>query len=185
MSGQDNYGAHKAVSLYFNKISEVAKKDPRVKNLKEYETIMKEIEHFMCKRLYAKIFPDTETKRDTGLWKACKAQEWATYDHLEIPSRNRSEEMWEYAAEVLNSIDNKITPFEKLECIVECNNIIKQVCTMSSNKDEGPGAGEILPILIYIILKAQPRKLHSNITFIQILRDFAFKKHSNEEYCLT
>jgi len=64
---------------------------------------------------------------------------------------------------VLNEMDNRITPLEKLECMVECFKTITQVLELASAKEGGGGADETLPIMIYVILKACPKRLHSNL----------------------
>ena len=64
---------------------------------------------------------------------------------------------------VFNQVDNKLTPLEKLDCIVECFKTITQVSSLSSHKDESAGADETLPLLIYVILKAAPKRIYSNI----------------------
>ena len=60
-------------------------------------------------------------------------------------------------------MDNRITPLEKLECMVECFKTITQVLELASAKEGGGGADETLPIMIYVILKACPKRLHSNL----------------------
>lgn len=84
--------------------------------------------------------------------------------------------MWQYAAKgfslflpillnqiVLNEIDNRITPLEKLDCMMECVKTIAQVLELAATKEGGGGADETLPIMLYVVLKACPRRIHSNL----------------------
>jgi Vacuolar sorting protein 9 (VPS9) domain len=83
--------------------------------------------------------------------------------------------MWDYAANsieclvylsiVFNMMDNRMTPLEKLECMVECFKIITQVLELASAKEGGGGADDTLPILIYVMLRACPRRMHSNLKY--------------------
>lgn len=63
----------------------------------------------------------------------------------------------------MNQIDNRLTPLEKLECMVECFKIITQVLELASTKEGSGGADVTLPIMIYVLLKACPRRIHSNL----------------------
>lgn len=120
-----------------------------------------------------RVFPEKETEADTSFYKKCRVLDWVNYDHLDIVPRNRCDEMWEYAANsnkslsfkalVFNMMDNRMTPLEKLECMVECFKIITQVLELASSKEGGGGADDTLPILIYVMLRACPRRMHSNL----------------------
>ena len=63
----------------------------------------------------------------------------------------------------LNQINNRITPAEKLQCMQECLRTIAQVLDLSALKEGSVGAEETLPILVYTILKACPKRIHSNL----------------------
>jgi hypothetical protein len=71
--------------------------------------------------------------------------------------------MWEYAAMVLNEMDYRLTPLEKLDCIVECFKTITQVLELASSKEGSGGADETLPIMIYVLIRACPKRIHSNL----------------------
>lgn len=60
-------------------------------------------------------------------------------------------------------MDNAMTPLDKLDCMIECFKTIVHVLSLTSPKDESAGADESLPILIYVLLKAAPLRLYSNI----------------------
>lgn len=60
-------------------------------------------------------------------------------------------------------MDNRLTPLEKLDCIVECFKTITQVLELASAKEGGGGADETLPIMLYVLLIACPKRIHSNI----------------------
>jgi len=182
--GKDPYGVNDAIIFYYNKISHGVKVSFKNVSDEEYNLIMDEIENYICKRLYNKVFPAVESEKDKTFWRRCKELEWINFDHLEIIERNRCDEMWEYAAQVLNQMDNRLTPLEKLDCIVECFKTITQVLELASAKEGGGGADETLPIMIYVLLLACPKRIHTNINFVTLLRD-SEKMQAREGYCFT
>lgn len=64
----------------------------------------------------------------------------------------------------LVAMDSFPSPQEKLECIVRCCRIIFALLKETAG---GPAsADEFLPVLIFVVLKANPVRLHSNINFV-------------------
>ncbi len=56
-----------------------------------------------------------------------------------------------------------MTPIDKLKCFTDCFKTIINVLTLTNDKGEAAGADESLPISIYVLLKAAPERLYSNI----------------------
>ncbi len=62
-------------------------------------------------------------------------------------------------------MDNAMTPVEKLEYMIESFKTIVYILSLTSHKEESAGAEDTLPLLIYVILKAAPSRLVSNIKY--------------------
>lgn len=64
----------------------------------------------------------------------------------------------------LAAMDSFVAPQEKLECIVRC---CRMVFSLLKKTAGGPAsADEFLPALIFVVLKANPVRFHSNINYI-------------------
>ena len=77
--------------------------------------------------------------------------------------------MWKFAIEALQNIENYRSPADKLNCFVNCMSIIVNVLSLMSSGG-GIGTDDSLPIIIYIVLKAKPERLYSNLNYISKFR---------------
>jgi len=66
-------------------------------------------------------------------------------------------------SKVLLNLDRLTTPNDKLDCFVDCYREIVESLSLCSGKNEGVGADDSLPVLLYVLLKATQNKLYSHI----------------------
>ena len=173
---------NEAIVSMYDMVSEKLKEDIEELTEEDNKLIDEEVENYICRKLYysSTIFAAQDPKNDKDdreFWEICKVHEWVNFDNLEIPIRNRQPEMWEYAAKrrlsyikksskknflELARMDSQITPLEKLDCVMDCFKVITQVLDLAAGKEGAGGADEALPIMIYTVLKARPRRIFTN-----------------------
>ena len=61
-------------------------------------------------------------------------------------------------------LDSKQVPYEKLESVVKCSKTIFQM--LQVNNTDAISADHFLPALVFVVIKANPPLLQSNIKFI-------------------
>lgn len=118
------------------------------------------------KHLFSPQATDDEEK-DQIIQKRIRQLNWINAKHLVCKIDEVREEVRDLvytSITELIAMDSFATPQEKLECIVSCCrsifNLLKKTC-------DGPAsADEFLPALIFVVLKANPVRLHSNINYI-------------------
>ncbi|XP_027014301.2 rab5 GDP/GTP exchange factor isoform X2 [Tachysurus fulvidraco] len=134
------------------------------------ERVMDQVEKYIMTRLYKSVFcPETtdDEKKDLTTQHRIRALHWVTIQMLCVPV---DEEIPEAADSVVKAItdiiemDSKRVPRDKLACITSCSKHIFNAIRVT--KKEPASADDFLPTLIYIVLKANPPRLQSNIQYI-------------------
>lgn len=111
------------------------------------------------------MYPKMPTYDDLGIYFRLKTLDWITYEHLKIPLAMRIDGMWDIAAKKIKSMEKMKTAGEKLNCIVEACKLINQCYSVICSNDSPVTADDIYPIVIYVLIKAAPRRLVSNIKY--------------------
>uniref|UniRef100_A0A3Q4BD85 Uncharacterized protein n=1 Tax=Mola mola TaxID=94237 RepID=A0A3Q4BD85_MOLML len=134
------------------------------------ESVMDEVEKYMMTRLYKEVFcPETtdDEKKDLAIQKRIRALHWVTIDMLCVPVDEEIPEVSDSVVKAITDViemDSKRVPKKKLACVTRCSKHIFNAIKVS--KKEAASADDFLPTLIYIVLKANPPRLQSNIQYI-------------------
>ncbi|KAG4065771.1 hypothetical protein HA402_012449 [Bradysia odoriphaga] len=118
------------------------------------------------KILFSPPFTNDE-ERDSEVKRRIQQLSWLNAKHLicsidEVNSEVR--DLVYNSITELVAMDSFPTPQEKLDCIVRC---CRSIFTLLKQTAGGPAsADEFLPALIFVVLKANPIRLHSNINYI-------------------
>lgn len=133
--------------------------------IEDTQAVVEEIESYVMRRMFSFIYPSVPSHQDDLFHNRTLELEWVTPEHLDILSVNQNELMWKFAIEALNSADDRITPDEKVNCYADfVTTIVNIIYLCSSNA--AASADDALPIIIYLIIKARPRRMHSNINYV-------------------
>ncbi|CAL1714295.1 unnamed protein product [Somion occarium] len=151
----------------------------------EFDNAMEGMEKLVMNRLYDFTFtpqlvrmtpprPVTtdDLERDRVLSQRIALFTWVEPQHLDIPDGDGSEGFIMFAQQA---------PRDKLICILNCCKVIFGLIR-HLRKEEG--ADTFVPILIYVVLKANPENLLSNVEFINRFRNPA-KLQSEAGYYLS
>jgi len=155
-------------------------------NEKEEELVIGEgIERKLCMILYEKfigIYPEEQDQKISNLF---EIYDFLQPCHLEINTSWLKEDAIEHAHLHINKITKYKTPRDKLVSIINCCKFVSSMVSHSEdNEDRATGADDFLPCLIFIIMKAKPKNVTSDLRFI---RDYRSSKRLRglEEYYFT
>ncbi|CAJ0648723.1 7330_t:CDS:10 [Entrophospora sp. SA101] len=132
----------------------------------EFENAREGMEKLVMSLLYKLTFtpaikepPVTDDiESDNILHQKIEIFRWVREQHLDIPITSRNESFLNFAKKELLKINNYKAPRDKLICILNCCKGIYE------------GADKFLPVLIFVILKANPEHLMSNVQYIHRFR---------------
>ena len=116
----------------------------------------------------------------------CRKLNWVTAAHLECPFSETSEDIRDLIYQAINDIlqvDGSKAPQDKLESVVSCAKKIFSV--IQAGEKSVASADDFLPSLIFILLKANPPRILSNINFITRFSDEARLRSGEEGYYFT
>ena len=130
------------------------------------------LEKYLMTKLHPNLFAATvDDKRcDQHLFRRIKAlRTFIKPEHLDIPPHFRIDVNWRVAEEELKKVNHFKAPRDKLVCVLNTCRIVNNLLN-TVNKEKPSGADDFLPVLIYVVLRANPTQLQSNLRFIQRFR---------------
>ena len=159
------YGIYKTMKMYMNfvrkKIKEPSINERLFNNINE---IADKIEDHILRQIYKDVFPE-EQKEDKDFYIRTKCLDWVTPEQLDIKMIYINQ--LGFAISSIKKMDEARSVLDKLELIVNAHTSVNNTIKFSSGKEDDSGQDEMTPILQYIILKAYPKRMYSNINYIK------------------
>uniref|UniRef100_A0A183BKM8 Receptor-mediated endocytosis protein 6 n=1 Tax=Globodera pallida TaxID=36090 RepID=A0A183BKM8_GLOPA len=144
----------------------------RSASIEDIEYARKCLERSLMGQIYVyALFPngDADYYRDEVLYKSIQRLSdsiMADHPELAIPKNLYAECPWPSAQAELSIINAYKSPRDKMACISRCCETIENLITLSSGRSAA-SADDILPILVFVLIKANPPALLSNLQFIE------------------
>ncbi|KAL7318432.1 hypothetical protein PS15m_001678 [Mucor circinelloides] len=138
---------------------------------KEFENAKEGMEKLVMNRLYNVTFsPSTmdDKEKDEILHHKINIFRWIREKHLDIPMTDDNDSFLTFAESELLKMNNYKAPRDKLICILNC---CKVIFGLMKHMEGDEGADVFLPLLIYVVIRANPPKLISNVQYISRFRN--------------
>ncbi|KAI8388712.1 uncharacterized protein BYT42DRAFT_611723 [Radiomyces spectabilis] len=129
----------------------------------EFENAKEGMEKLVMNRLYHATFSPSTTddkERDEILHQKISIFRWIREEHLDIPVTSHNASFMTFAESELLKINNYKAPRDKLICVLNC---CKVIFGLIKHVEGDAGADKFLPVLIYVVIRANPPRLVSNI----------------------
>ncbi|KAG9286138.1 hypothetical protein G9A89_010152 [Geosiphon pyriformis] len=142
----------------------------------EFENAKEGMEKLVMNRLYTLTFapaiqgPVTsdDRERDEILHQKIQIFRWVREEHLDITPTAHNHSFLGLARDELLKINGYKAPRDKLICILNCCKVIFRLIRKVDGEE---GADKFLPILIFVVLRANPEHLVSNVQYISRFRN--------------
>ena len=161
-------GIFKTMKMYMNlvkkRIKEPIINEGLFNDLLNIGEIAEKIEDHILRQIYKDVFPP-EQKEDVIFYQRTKCLNWVTPEQLDIKTIYINQ--LGFAIDSIKQIDEARSVLDKLDLIASAHTSVNNTIKFSSGKDDDSGQDEMTPILQYIILKAHPKRMHSNINYIK------------------
>lgn len=152
-------------------VKEVLQADDLFKEFDEeaINDILEDLENYIMRKIYRRVIPDNELPQDRAFYEQCERLAWIQPAHLEINQKFVNERLWSIGILSLQKMDYEKSPKDKLNCVQNTYKILNNCIIFCSGKTEGAGVDDIIPILIYIIIKSKPKKIFTNLQYCKSL----------------
>ncbi|KAI4889396.1 hypothetical protein NFI96_034082 [Prochilodus magdalenae] len=131
--------------------------------------MMEHIEKLIMTRLHKWVFCHDscdDEQKDLTLQRRIKSLNWVTPQMLRVPFPKGGSDSDPYlpAITAIIEMDAKRAPQDKLTCVSKCSQNVFQALALASSQPAN--ADDFLSGLIYVVLRANPPRLHSNMNYI-------------------
>jgi len=168
ISGDRKNGIYKTMEMYMNLVKKRIK-EPLINiglfnDLTNMNELTKKIEDHILRQIYKDVYPP-EQLEDIKFYQRTKCLDWVTPEQLEIKKVYFNQ--LGFAISSIRKIDNARSVLDKIDLIINAHTSINNTIKFSLGKEDDSGQDEMTPILQYIILKAHPKRMYSNINYLK------------------
>ena len=165
---------YKTFKEYLEIIKKKIKEPVNNKNLfndiTDYNEIIDKIEDYIYRQIYKYIFQNKNTSnKDDNFHQTTQKFGWITPSMFDV--KNISIKQLDYTIKCIQRLEDSISVNDKLNCIREAHASLNNAIKFSNGNESDAGQDEITPIFQYIIIRAQPIRIFSNINYIKTFLD--------------
>lgn len=144
----------------------------------QYEMAREGLEYLIMNQVQGTVFAviPEDQRHDKLLWRQMSIHApWLQPHHLDISSEIAKGSLVNDAIDQFRRVSQYLTPRDKLICLLNGCRIVQRAGRSIDGEEGEEGdhisADEIMPLLIYCLLKAQVSHLHSNLQYISRFRN--------------
>ena len=131
---------------------------------KQIKKMIEDIKDYILKSIYKLVFPKASLKEDTEFYKKTQLLDWVTPENFSI--KNIDFAQLTFAESLIKKFEDSKSINQKIDCISDLHTYINNIFKFNTGKNEEIGQDELTPVLQYLLIKIQPRRIISNINYI-------------------
>lgn len=156
------------ITQYLDFIIEHLIANKKVTNSIDIELISRKIYDYIMSKIYNKIFPNWKYDKDEKIERKCKLLVWTKPKHFIENKKNYIFDCFlKDAIYYFKRIEEEKSLMKKILSIKEIFNSIYKLIKFNGD-DNKTGIDDLMPILNYAFIKANPERIYSNIRFIDL-----------------
>ena len=132
---------------------------------RELEEISQKIEDHILRKIYKFVYMETPIQSDKEFYEKTLCLDWIDPEQLEIKKAYVNQ--LGFAELCIKKMTEAKSVFDKLDCIKDAHTNMNNTIKFSSGKNDDAGQDELTPIFQYLVIKAQPKRIYSDINYIK------------------
>ena len=161
---------HNYINKYFELLKEkIIKK--KLLNTKKYDSLYNEkIKDYIMNKLYPKLYPLLPNDFDEKIYENSIKLSWME-PQIVLKKDYIFDNILPEIINEFNQINIVKTPIQKLKSIRKIMEYIDYIIKFNEGIDKEIGADDITPVLNYVFIKAQPKRIYSDIKFTALFTE--------------
>ena len=168
LSHEKNIGLNDTINEYFKELKKSIKNQEIMSKLsvEEFLQVIYGIENYILRKLYHLCYPIKQSKEDLFIYKKCIRLYFIKPHNIikDKKFKNINEKLLDISIDYIKEMDNKNSPMDKINSFGKALNFLSNSMEFNSGKEDF-GVDDLLPLLIYIVIKSRPQKLQSNYSY--------------------
>ena len=166
---------------FFDYVREYLIKEKKIKEQKLFKKINEKIYDHVMSKIYDRIFPKEPSKIDMDIYEKTISLSWIEPRHI-IPEKTNY--IYDsFLPDVINNLyllDKNKSPRIKFIKMMNIFTAITNIVKFNNSEKDDIGVDDLMPILNYCVIRAQPIRLDSNCKFMELyIGELKNKKEGN------
>ena len=156
----------KKLDDYLSSIYKSLNKDKKFSK-EELDIIKEKIFNHVMNKLYDKICPKKQSQIDKIIYNNCIKLSWTEAKHFIAKAKNNNYDIFlDDLKQSFILLDMEKSPKKKYQVVIEIFQTIYKINQFNDVKDLS--ADDNIEILVYIFVRIQPKRIHTNIEFMKL-----------------
>jgi hypothetical protein len=167
----NNLEIPKKIVGYINYIINSINKDKSISK-EEFSSISDKLFDYILIKLYDKLYPAYPEDTDIEILKNCYKLSWCKPKHFIESANTKKNNNYDLFLDEINQYFNQLeiekSPRRKMLQINKISETITKIIEFNEEDNSKTGADDIMPIFLYLFVRAQPKKIYSDIEYIKL-----------------